>query len=280
MALAASPTKSRRPRWSVLSLLAAFILASIVVLAALAPVVSPYAPEAIDLAAILQPPSDAHWAGTDELGRDVLSRILHGARPSLLSAALIVAIGVGVGLALGAVAGLVGGVLDMIVMRLVDMMLALPGLVVAMALTAALGPSLLNAAIALGVLAIPAYTRIARGQALTLREREFVQAAKAMGGGTFFIAARHVVPNILPPMLVYTSSHLGAAILASSALSFIGLGMQPPHAEWGAMVGAGREYVLSAWWLVTFPGLAVAISAMSANLIGDALRDAVDLSAQ
>lgn len=269
-----------RVRWRPLSILALVALASVIAAAALAPIVSPYAPETIDLVAILQPPSSVHWAGTDELGRDVFSRILHGARPSLMSAALIVLIGALVGTALGAVAGLLGGIVDAIVMRIVDMMLALPGLVVAMALTAALGPSLLNASIALGVLAIPAYTRIARGQALTLREREFVQAARAMGGGTVFIAARHILPNILPPMLVYTSSHLGAAILASSALSFIGLGMQPPHAEWGAMVGAGREYVLSAWWLVTFPGLAVAISAMSANLIGDALRDATDPSAQ
>jgi len=265
--------------WRPLPILAALVLISVVMLAALAPIVSPYEPETIDLSAILQPPSSTHWAGTDELGRDVFSRILHGARPSLMSALLIVAIGAVIGTAVGAVAGLLGGLIDTIVMRVVDMMLALPGLVVAMALTAALGPSLLNASIALGVLSIPAYTRIARGQALSLREREFVQAAKAMGAGTTFIASRHVIPNIMPPMLVYTSTHLGGAILASSALSFIGLGMQPPHAEWGAMVGAGREYVLSAWWLVTFPGIAVALSAMSANLIGDALRDAVDPSA-
>lgn len=259
-----------------LTAVAALTLMVVIAVAAAAPWVSPYPPEAVDLNAILQPPSQAHWAGTDELGRDILSRLIHGARPSLMSAALIVAIGSLAGLALGSLAGLIGGLVDAVVMRAVDMMLALPGLVVAMALTAALGPSLINAAIALGVLSIPAYTRIARGQALALREREFVQAAKAMGASTMSIAARHVVPNILPPMLVYTSTHLGGAILASSALSFIGLGMQPPHAEWGAMVGAGREYVLSAWWLVTFPGLAVALSAMSANLIGDALRDLAD----
>lgn len=272
-------SNSVRMTWRPLTVLAVLVLTSVFVIAALAPMISPYQPEAIDLSSILQPPSSVHWAGTDELGRDVLARTIHGAQPSLLSALLIVGIGAVIGTAFGAVAGLLGGLIDSIVMRIVDMMLALPGLVVAMALTAALGPSLLNASIALGVLSIPAYTRIARGQALSLRQREFVQAAKAMGAGTAFIASRHIIPNIMPPMLVYTSTHLGGAILASSALSFIGLGMQPPHAEWGAMVGAGREYVLSAWWLVTFPGLAVALSAMSANLIGDALRDAVDPSA-
>jgi peptide/nickel transport system permease protein len=188
----------------------------------------------------------------------------------------IVVIGATVGMAAGCFSGLVGGIVDSAIMRLVDMMLALPGLVIAMALTAALGPSLVNAVIALGILSIPGYVRLARGLALALREREFVQAARAMGAGTIFIARRHIAPNVAPAMMVYASFHFGGALLASSALSFIGLGMQPPHAEWGAMVGGGREYVLAAWWYVTFPGLVVALGALSANILGDALRDLAD----
>jgi len=251
-------------------------LVALVLLALAATVLSPYPPDAMDFNAILQPPSFSHWAGTDELGRDVLSRILHGARPSLLSACVIVAIGAAAGMILGCLSGVVGGVVDTAIMRIVDVALALPGLVIAMALTAALGPSLFNAVIALGLLGIPGYTRLARGLALSLREREFVQASRSMGAGTWFIVLRHILPNVAPAMLVYASFHFGGALLASSALSFIGLGMQPPHAEWGAMIGAGRDYVLAAWWCVTFPGVAVAIGALSANLLGDALRDAID----
>jgi peptide/nickel transport system permease protein len=253
---------------------AVLVLLSLAAIAA--PWISPYPPDAMDLQAILRPPSSAHWAGTDELGRDIFSRLLHGARPSLLSAVAIVAIGAIIGMAAGCFSGLVGGVVDSVIMRLVDMMLALPGLVIAMALTAALGPSLVIAVIALGILSIPGYVRLARGLALALREREFVQAARAMGAGAIFIARRHIAPNVAPAMMVYASFHFGGALLASSALSFIGLGMQPPHAEWGAMVGGGREYVLAAWWYVTFPGLVVALGALSANILGDALRDLTD----
>lgn len=252
------------------------MLAIFAILAFLAPWLAPYSPEQMDLSAILQAPSPAHWAGTDELGRDVASRMLHGARPSLLSALAIVAIGSAAGMAIGCYSGLSGGLADTIIMRATDIVLALPGLVVAMALTAALGPSLVNAVIALGLLSIPAYARLARGQALALREREFVAAARAMGAHPFFIAWRHIAPNVAPAMVVFASFHFGASLLASSALSFIGLGMQPPHPEWGAMVGAGRDYVLQGWWCVTFPGLAVALCALSANLIGDGLRDAID----
>lgn len=259
-----------------IAIAAASVLAILALGAAAAPWISPYPPNAMDLQAILEPPSLRHWAGTDELGRDIFSRLLHGARPSLLSAAAIVAIGGLIGMVAGCFSGLIGGAVDTVIMRLVDMMLALPGLVIAMALTAALGPSLINAVIALGILSIPGYVRLARGQALALREREFVQTARAMGAGSAFIALRHIAPNVAPAMMVYASFHFGGALLASSALSFIGLGMQPPHPEWGAMVGNGREYVLAAWWYVTFPGLVVALGALSANILGDALRDLTD----
>jgi peptide/nickel transport system permease protein len=161
-------------------------------------------------------------------------------------------------------------------MRLTDVAMALPGMVIALALTAALGPSLLNAVIALGLLSVPAYIRVARGQALALREREFVLAARAMGASNWHLIRAHLLPGVLPPVLVFTTFHLGAAILASSALSFIGLGAQPPMAEWGSMIGMGREYVLGHWWMVVIPGVVIMLTAASFNLLGDALRDALD----
>lgn len=257
-------------------LIAMVVLGTICLLALAAPLVAPYPPDAIDLGSILTAPSAQHWAGTDDLGRDVLSRLLWGARPSLSAGLAIVLIGAGAGLVLGSLSGLVGGWVDAVIMRLADVMLALPGLVVAMALTAALGPSLFNAALALGVLSIPAYVRVARGQALALRRREHVEAARLQGAGTWWLVRKHVVPNVLPALLIYMTFHLGGAVLASSALSFIGLGMQPPHAEWGAMIGSGRDYLLMYPWLCLAPGLAILATAMSVNFLGDALRDVLD----
>jgi peptide/nickel transport system permease protein len=168
------------------------------------------------------------------------------------------------------------GIADGVIMRIMDVMLALPGLVMALALTAVLGPSLVNAVIALGILSIPAYTRVARGAALSLRNRDYVDAARVLGAGDGHILLRHILPNVLPPLAVFMSFHLGGAILASSALSFIGLGEQPPTAEWGAMIGAGREFFLIAWWYVTIPGIAILLTALSTNIVGDALRDVLD----
>jgi peptide/nickel transport system permease protein len=252
-------------------------IAMVVCFAALfAPWLTPYTPNAVDLNNVLQPPSWTHWAGTDELGRDLLTRILHGARPSVAAALGIVGIGTAFGLLIGTLSGLLSGWFDTIVMRLTDVVMALPGLVVALALTAALGPSLVNAVVALGVLAVPAYIRVARGQTLALREREYVLAARSMGASTLHLMRAHVLPNVLPPVLVFMTFHLGASILASSALSFIGLGAQPPDAEWGSMIGAGREYVLGHWWYVTLPGVVIILTASSFNLLGDALRDMLD----
>lgn len=252
------------------------VFAIVILAALLAPWIAPYPANAADLDQILQPPSLAHLAGTDELGRDIFSRLLYGARPSLLAGFAIVAIGGVTGLFVGSFSGLRAGLVDASLMRLMDVMLALPGLVVALALTAALGPSLSNAVLALGVLSIPAYTRVARGQALSLRNRDYVDAARLMGAGDMAILMRHIIPNVLPVMLVFMSFQLGGAFLASSALSFIGLGQQPPNPEWGAMVGAGRELFLLAWWYVALPGAAIILTALSANIIGDALRDVLD----
>ena len=259
-----------------LTLVAATIVTVVCFAAIAAPWLTPYSPNAMDLNGVLQAPSWTHLAGTDELGRDLLTRILHGARPSMAAAFGIVGIGTAFGLLIGTLSGLLSGWFDTVVMRLTDVVLALPGLVVALALTAALGPSLFNAVVALGVLAVPAYIRVARGQALALREREYVLAARSMGASTLHLMRVHMLPNVLPPVLVFMTFHLGASILASSALSFIGLGAQPPDAEWGSMIGAGREYVLGHWWYVTLPGVVIILTASSFNILGDALRDMLD----
>ena len=259
-----------------LTLVAATIVTVVCFAAIAAPWLTPYSPNAMDLNGVLQAPSWTHLAGTDELGRDLLTRILHGARPSMAAAFGIVGIGTAFGLLIGTLSGLLSGWFDTVVMRLTDVVLALPGLVVALALTAALGPSLFNAVVALGLLAVPAYIRVARGQALALREREYVLAARSMGASTLHLMRVHMLPNVLPPVLVFMTFHLGASILASSALSFIGLGAQPPDAEWGSMIGAGREYVLGHWWYVTIPGVVIILTASSFNILGDALRDMLD----
>lgn len=266
------PTPFRQP----LAMAASMFVILVTTAALVAPWLTPYAPNAMDLRAVLQPPSWSHLAGTDELGRDLLTRILFGARPSIGAGFGIVAIGSILGLMIGTLSGLIGGWIDTLVMRITDVVMALPGLVVALALTAALGPSLFNAVVALGVLSVPAYIRVSRGQTLSLREREYILASRSMGAGVWHLTIRHILPNVFPPVLVFMTFHLGSAILASSALSFIGLGMQPPHAEWGSMIGAGREYVLSYWWYVTIPGLVIILTAASFNLLGDALRDLTD----
>ena len=235
-----------------------------------------FAPNTMDLDSVLQPPSSLHWAGTDELGRDLFARLVYGARPSIAAGFGIVLIGSAFGILIGTLSGLLSGWFDSLVMRLTDIVMALPGLVVALALTAALGPSLFNAVISLGLLSIPAYIRVARGQALSIRERDYVLAARAMGAGTWHLLRRHLVPNVLPPVVVFMTFHLGAALLASSALSFIGLGAQPPNPEWGSMVGAGREYVLGQWWYAIIPGVVITVTAAAFNLLGDALHDLID----
>lgn len=254
----------------------ALIVGALTATAVLAPLLAPYDPNAIDPAAVFEPPSAAHWAGTDALGRDVLSRILHGARPSLAVAFGIVGIGVVFGALIGAGSALAGGAVDAFAMRLVEIAMALPGLVIALALTAALGPSLLNLALALGVLSIPYYARIVRGEVLSLREQPYIKAARAMGAGFWRIQFTHILPNVSPVIATFASMGLSGAVLSASALSFVGLGAQPPTAEWGALVFDGREALTSAWWISAFPGLAVLIAALGFNLLGDGLRDFLD----
>ncbi len=259
-----------------LLLAAAGMTLALIAAALLAPLLAPYDPYAMSPAARLLPPSAAHWAGTDEIGRDLFSRLIWGARVSLSAALGIVAIAATLGTLIGGFSGLVGGWVDMAIMRVNDMVMALPGLVIGLALAAALGPSLVNLVLALGLLGVPSYIRLARGQALSLRSRLYVQAARAMGASTSRLWARHILPHMLPTLGVYATMHMSGAILAASALSFIGVGAQPPLPEWGAMVNAARNYALDAWWYATFPGLAVTLAAFSFNILGDGLRDLLD----
>ncbi len=261
---------------SPLSITGLIILGVVFAGACLAALIAPYDPDLIDAAARLAPPSLAHWGGTDEVGRDIFSRILWGAHASLGVGLGVVAIGAGAGTLIGCFSGLAGGWVDALIMRIMDIVMALPGLVVALALAAALGPSLINAMIAIGVLGIPGYGRVARGLALRIRKRNFVQAARTFGAGRWHILIRHVVPNVLASMLVLATLDIGNAMLGVATLSFIGLGARPPLAEWGAMVNAGQSYILTQWWYPMLPGLAILMTALAFNLIGDAIGPLVD----
>jgi peptide/nickel transport system permease protein len=252
------------------------IIGFMIAVALFAPFLAPYDPNAVNPAHILEAPGAAHWAGTDELGRDLYSRVIWGARPSLAVAFGIVAIAATFGTVIGCVSGLLGGFVDTLVMRAVEIVMALPGLVIALALTAALGPSLVNLTIALGALGVPFYVRFSRGQTLSLRQRPYVLAARVMGASTGFIIFRHVIPNLLSSVVVVASLGLSGAILAGSGLSFIGLGAQPPLAEWGALVNSGRQYILDQWWYAVIPGIAILLTAVAFNLLGDGVRDLLD----
>ncbi|MGE0006044.1 MAG: D,D-dipeptide ABC transporter permease [Parvibaculaceae bacterium] len=251
------------------------ILVVLFVMAA-APWIAPYDPNALDLRHRLAAPGAEHWFGTDEVGRDLLSRVIWGARTSVLVGFAIVGISMGAGTLIGAFSGLAGGRIDTAIMRFMDVVLSFPSFVMAMALAAALGPDLINAMLAIAVVRIPFYVRLARGQALSLRERPYVKAAVSFGASRLAIVWRHILPNALAPIIVQATLDIGLAILTASALSFIGLGAQQPTAEWGAMVSNGRDYLLDQWWYPTFPGLAILVTAVGFNLLGDGLRDMFD----
>ncbi|MEO1658925.1 MAG: nickel transporter permease [Pseudomonadota bacterium] len=261
---------------SPLLLFGAVIVCFSVLVALLGPFFAPYDPIAVDVTNRLQPPSFQHPMGTDELGRDLFSRLLYGARISLGMGIMITTLGGSVGFVIGCISGFLGGVVDNIIMRLTDIVMSVPSLVLAMALTAALGPSLTNAMLALAFVGMPSYVRLARGQALSLSCKPYVQAAKAYGASPWAILRGHIFPNALPPILVVATLDVGAVILAAAALSFLGLGAQPPVAEWGAMVASGRSYLATHWWYPVFPGLAILVVAVGFNLIGDGLNDLLD----
>jgi len=246
-----------------------------VLLAVLAPQIAPYDPIDQDVTHRLESPSAAHWLGVDELGRDVFSRVLYGGRVSLPVAGAVVAVATIFGTLFGGIAGFAGEWVDGLAMRLVDVVLAFPSLILAMAIAAALGPSIQNSMLALLLVWWPPYARLARGQVLALKTREYVTAARGLGLPEFQILLRHVLPNSFAPLLVMMTMDFGTAIIITAALSFLGLGAVPPTPEWGALVAEGRE-LTSQWWISTVPGVAIFMVAMATNFIGDGLRDIVD----
>jgi peptide/nickel transport system permease protein len=246
------------------------------VAAAAGPWLVPYDPAVQHLALRLQPPSVSHPFGLDELGRDVLARVLAGARLSFFIGVVVVAISASVGLAVGALAGYIGGRLDEVIGRLMDVLLAFPGLLLAIALVAVLGPSFGNVVLALAAIGWVSYARLVRGQVLRARELEFVHAARALGAGTVRVLARHVVPTTIPALAVQATLGMAAAIIAEASLSFLGLGVQPPTPSWGTMLNGGRAHLLDAPHLTIFPGVAIALLVLGFNFLGDGLRDALD----
>ncbi|WP_290687332.1 MULTISPECIES: D,D-dipeptide ABC transporter permease [unclassified Haematobacter] len=263
-------------RRSPLTLIGVAIIILVLILIVFAPWIAPYDPDKISLTARLRPPSMDHWFGTDEVGRDLFSRVVFGARASCGAAFMIVLISTTIGVVIGCLSGVLGGRFDTGIMRLMDVIMALPALVLSMALAAALGPSLFNSMLAVAVVRIPAYVRLARGQTLSLREQVFVKASRSYGASPLYILRWHILPNAMPPIIVQATLDLGGVVLIAAALSFIGLGAQPPTAEWGAMVSSGRSFMLDQWWYATFPGLAILITAMGCHLVGDGIRDMLD----
>lgn len=260
-------------RRSPLSLLGVILFLGFVLTAALAPYIAPYNPLKINLMGAFQPPSKEHLFGTDELGRDILSRVLFGCRISLRVGVTVVAISLCIGTLLGGIAGYIGGVVDEIIMRFTDLVLAFPSIVLALALAAALGPGLNNAMFAISVTWWPWYSRLVRGQVLSIRETGFVEAARCVGASGIRILFRHILPNSFGPVIVNASMDFGWAILMTASLGFLGIGAQPPQPEWGVMINAGRIYFMDKPWMSTFPGLAILIVVLASNLIGDGLGE-------
>ncbi len=259
-----------------LNVASVFLIALFLVTSLLGRTLAPYDPNAPEIFNQLQGPSSAHLMGTDDLGRDILSRVMSGARISLGVAAIVLSIAVTLGCLVGGISGFVGGIYDDILMRVTDLFLAFPFLILAIAISASLGPSLRNTVIALSVVYWPWYARLVRGQVLLVRNREYVEAARSVGARDRRILLRHVFPNAMSPVIVQLTLDIGYAILATSSLSFIGLGAQPPTPEWGAMINTARSHFQDAWWFITFPGVALALTVLGFNLLGDGLRDFLD----
>ncbi len=252
------------------------ILVLVVACAVLAPALAPSDPNQPDFSARFRPPSRAHPFGTDDLGRDLLSRVISGSRLTLQVGVISVTVAILIGVSMGLVAGYYGGLVDGALMRVVDVLLAFPGILLALVVVATLGPGLRNVMIAVGIFSIPTYARVVRGSTLSVREQEYVEAMRALGASDFRITVRHIFPNVLAPVIVLATLGVGTAILSAAGLSFVGLGAQPPSPEWGAMLSQARTYLREEWWMATFPGLAILITVLAINLAGDGLRDALD----
>jgi peptide/nickel transport system permease protein len=263
----------RNPRM----IIGGFIVLAWLLTAAFAPIIAPFDPIKVNVIDSLQPPSATHWLGTDDLGRDVFSRVLWGSRISLSVGLISVSIGLLVGTSLGLAAGYLGGKFDLIIMRGIDALLAFPALILAIAITSALGPQIQNAMIAIGIVAIPAYARLTRGQVLAVRAREFIVAARTIGCSPLRIVMRHIFPNVMNALIVQATLSTAFAILAEAALSFLGLGPQPPYPSWGQDINYSQRYLPNLkWWMSVGPGVAIFTAVFAFNFLGDALRDALD----
>ncbi len=263
-------------RRSHVGLVGAVLVAAFLALTAAAPLVAPYDPVAPDFASVLAPPSWAHPFGTDDIGRDILSRVIHGSRVSLQAGLFTVTVALVVGLPLGLAAGFFGGRVDNAIMRSIEVILSFPTLVLALGITAILGPKLIHALFAIGIVFVPHFARLIRGQVLSVKENDFIAAARALGATDLRVVALHVLPNCVAPLLVQSSFSISFAILTEAALSFLGLGTQPPTPSWGIMLSTGRGYLEQAPWLGAFPGLAIFLTVLGFNLLGDGIRDALD----
>jgi peptide/nickel transport system permease protein len=261
----------RRPAMVALGVVVFFVL-----LALLAPQVAPFDPLATSWSAVRKAPSAAHWFGTDEIGRDVLSRVIFGTRASLLAGCVSVSIALALGVPIGLAAGYIGGWIDALISRMTDAMLACPFLILAIALAAFLGPSLSNAMIAIGISATPVFVRLTRAAVLQVKVEDYVEAARAVGNSHLRIALRHILPNVVPPLIVQATLAVAAAVIAEAALSFLGLGQQPPAPSWGSMLNIAKNYIDNAPWMAVWPGLSIFLLVLSFNLLGDGLRDAFD----
>ena len=252
------------------------VLALVAVAALFGPALAPYDPSATDVPGRLQAPSGDHWFGTDELGRDVFSRVIVAARVSLQVGVVAVGISLVAGTVIGLIAGYYGRFVDDTLMRAMDMLFAFPAILLAIAILAVLGPGVTNAMIAIGIVYTPIFARVTRAGVLAVREEVYVRAARSVGAGDLRIMATHVLPNVAGPIIVQTSLSLAFAILSEAALSFLGLGVQPPAPSWGRMLYDGRDFIAQAWWMGFFPGAAIFVTVLSFNVVGDALRDALD----
>jgi peptide/nickel transport system permease protein len=266
----------RRLRARPLALFGAFVIALFVALAVFAPWLAPYDPAATDFLAVRQAPSAEYLLGTDDVGRDVLSRVIYGARASLMAGVISVVIAMLLGVPLGLVSGFYGGFVDELIMRFTDALLSFPFLILAVALAAALGPSLQNAMIAIGIASAPTFIRLTRGQVLAVKAEEYVQAARALGTGDTRIVLRHILPNSFTPLLIQATLTIAQAIIAESSLSFLGLGVQPPTPSWGGMLNTAKGFMAQAPWMAIWPGLSIFVTVLAFNLFGDGLRDALE----
>lgn len=272
-AAAAVWRRLRRNRGAVVGLAA---LAAFATSGVFAHVLAPYDPYAADLEGSLQRPSAAHWLGTDELGRDIFSRILYGARLSMVIGSISVSIGVALGVPVGLFSGYFGGRVDLLSQRVIDVILGFPSIILAIVMVTVLGVGLVNVMVAVGIVSVPTYARLIRGQVLGLKAQEFVEAARALGAGNARIVFRHILPNTLAVLIVQATLQVASAILAAAALGFLGLGVQQPTAEWGAMLSTARQFIQLAPHTLIFPGLAIMLTVLGFNLLGDGLRDALD----